>query len=163
MEGVLARVSNGLQQDQQRRAEADPALAEKIDLFLARLQDLRELKTPWTLVSMRKRLGFLFNLKRFLQKLKDATGNCFVENPNPLHVDPRCITSHYCRTLDENKLLGLVADDAEETLTEQDATDREWKSYEDVKNEVIHFKGSCPQCGAPTETMMKPTGLAFFS
>lgn len=34
------------------------------------------------------------------------------QNPDPLHVDPRCIVSHYHRNLDETKLLGLADDDA---------------------------------------------------
>lgn len=94
------------------------------------------------------------------KKLNDPTGNCFIQNPDPLHVDPRCITSHYSRTLDQNKLLGLADDnDVEEEIN---AEDREWKSYEDCKQEILHFKGSCQACGAPVETLMKPTGFLIF-
>lgn len=82
-----------------------------------------------------------------------------MQNPDPMHVDPRCITSHYFRRLEQNKLLGLADDnDAEEP--EEVLQDREWKSYEDAKSEVLHFKMECPGCSAPTETLMKPTGKA---
>lgn len=72
-------------------------------------------------------------------------------------MDPRCITSHYYRRLEQNKLLGLADDDAVEA-PEEVLEEREWKSYEDAKNEVLHFRGECPNCRAPTETLMKPTG-----
>lgn len=52
-----------------------------------------------------------------LQKLHDPTGNCFIQNPSPMHVDPRCITTHYHRSLDEKKMLGLADDDAKEEVS----------------------------------------------
>lgn len=94
--------------------------------------------------------------------MHDPTGNCFIQNPNPFHVDPQCITSHYCRPLEEERQLGFIDDDAarekEAQMTEEERTDREWKSYEDVKNEVLHFFGTCQSCGSQCETRMKPTG-----
>ncbi|KAI1720808.1 ZPR1 zinc-finger domain-containing protein [Ditylenchus destructor] len=143
VEGILQRVQNGLRQDQDKRKEKDPETAGKIEAFIARLNDLFEMKQTWTL------------------KLKDPSGNCFIQNPDPLHVDPRCITSHYCRTLDEEKLLGFADDDATEKVVQCSKED-EWKSYEDVKNEILHFPGSCQSCGAPVETLMKPTDIPYF-
>jgi hypothetical protein len=78
-------------------------------------------------------------------------------------VDPQCITSHYYRPIEEDKMLGLLDDDAIEEkaakFSGEEAAELEWKSYEDVKNEVLHFPGACQSCGAPCETRMKPTGL----
>uniref|UniRef100_A0A915CTF2 Zinc finger ZPR1-type domain-containing protein n=1 Tax=Ditylenchus dipsaci TaxID=166011 RepID=A0A915CTF2_9BILA len=144
VEGIVNRVCTGLKQDQKERKEKQPETAEKIDAFLIRLNSLLEVKQPWTL------------------KLKDPSGNCFIQNPDPLHVDPRCITSHYCRSLDEEKLLGFVADDAQEKTADKNPQEEEWKSYEDCKNEIMHFPGSCQSCGAPVDTLMKPTDIPFF-
>ncbi|VDK55058.1 unnamed protein product [Anisakis simplex] len=140
VEGVLSRVRLGLEQDQQRRKKEQPEIAEKIDEFLRRIKDFMNLKQPFTL------------------KLRDATGNCFIENPNPFHVDPHCIATHYHRTLDENKMLGLADDDDVEPEPVP-----EWQSFEDAKHEVLRFATDCPNCGRPTETCMKPTDIPYFS
>ncbi|VDD90159.1 unnamed protein product [Enterobius vermicularis] len=140
VEGVLQRTKNGLLQDQERRRSTDAENAEKIEKFLQKLDNLLALKQQFTL------------------KLKDASGNCFIQNPDPFHVDPRCITVHYTRTLLENKMLGLVDD---EQIEENPAP--EWKSFEDAKQEVLRFPTDCPNCGAPTETCMKPTDIPYFS
>lgn len=73
-----------------------------------------------------------------------------------MHVDPRCIVSHYYRDLAANKLLALVDDDEPEWKPTND--DREWKSYEDCKNSILHFNSPCPNCGVELEVLMKPTG-----
>uniref|UniRef100_A0A1I7XKF8 Zpr1 domain-containing protein n=1 Tax=Heterorhabditis bacteriophora TaxID=37862 RepID=A0A1I7XKF8_HETBA len=94
VESVLQRVSFGLSHEQEKRRELDPESAEKIESFLTHLKSLLALEQKWTL------------------KLRDPTGNCFIQNPDPRHVDPRCIVSHYHRSLEEIKLLGLADDDA---------------------------------------------------
>ena len=142
VEGVLFRVKNGLEQDQARRREEDAEAATQIDVFITKLESFAKLEQPFTL------------------KLNDPSGNCYIQNPNPLHVDPRCITSHYYRKLADNKIIGLADDNDEEDAPEVVA-DREWKSYEDVKQEVLRFQVNCPDCGAHVETCMKPTGLKF--
>uniref|UniRef100_A0A183F307 Zpr1 domain-containing protein n=1 Tax=Heligmosomoides polygyrus TaxID=6339 RepID=A0A183F307_HELPZ len=139
IEGVLERVHSGLLQDQARRREQHPESAKKIDDFLVRLQKCMRLEEKWTL------------------KLRDPTGNCFIQNPDPRHVDPRCIVSHYHRTLDERKLLGLADDN-----TEEQEPAPEWKSFDDAKREVLHFPTECPNCGAPCEVLMKPTDIPYF-
>uniref|UniRef100_A0A158QKP5 Zpr1 domain-containing protein n=1 Tax=Haemonchus placei TaxID=6290 RepID=A0A158QKP5_HAEPC len=138
VEGVLERVGTGLSQEQDRRRELDPESAAKIDNFLVHLRKCLTLSEKWTL------------------KLHDPTGNCFIQNPDPRHVDPRCIVSHYHRILEERKLLGLADDDVEE----QERTS-EWKSFDDAKREVLHFPTECPNCGSPCEVLMKPTGIFF--
>jgi len=142
VEGVLMRVKNGLLQDQERRRELDSESAGKVDEFLERLGKYITLQLPWTL------------------KLNDPTGNCYVQNPDPMHVDPRCICSHYYRDLEANKLLALADDDA--TEWKPTADDLEWKSYEDCKNTVMHFNSLCPDCNKDVEVLMKPTDIPYF-
>ncbi|KAE9549284.1 hypothetical protein FO519_007506 [Halicephalobus sp. NKZ332] len=142
VEGVLMRVKNGLEQDQDRRRTENPEAAEQIDEFIEKIVKLINLEQKFTL------------------KLNDPSGNCFIQNPDPLHVDPHCIASHYYRKLEDNKLLGLV-DDNEEVDPEVLA-EREWKSYEDVKQEILHIPTDCPGCGASTDTCMKPTDIPYF-
>lgn len=79
VEGVLMRVKNGLLQEQERRQELDPENAKKVEEFLEKLEKHMSLELKWTL------------------KLNDPSGNCFIQNPDPMHVDPHCITSHYYR------------------------------------------------------------------
>lgn len=79
-----------------------------------------------------------------------------------MHVDTKCITSHYYRDLDANKLLGL-ADDDESPEWKPTTDDMEWKSFEDCKNSVMHFNSQCPSCSSPIEVLMKPTGNYRFS
>ncbi|GMT08908.1 hypothetical protein PFISCL1PPCAC_205, partial [Pristionchus fissidentatus] len=144
VEGVLERVTSGLQSEQERRRLLDPESAQKIDEFCARVGRMRELTEQWTL------------------KLHDPTGNCFIQNPDPLHVDPRCIVSHYHRPLEEKKLLGLADDDDTEEQEEEDPVAEEWKSYDDAKHEILHFDTDCPGCAAPVRTLMKPTDIPYF-
>ncbi|CAI5450927.1 unnamed protein product [Caenorhabditis angaria] len=140
VEGVLQRVHQGLSQDQEKRRLLDEESAIQIDAFLKRLEGLMDLKENWTL------------------KLRDPTGNCYIQNPDVRHVDARCIISHYHRNLEERKMLGLAADDEVEEETLAPA----FESYEDAKNEVLHFGTSCPNCHAQTSVNMKPTDIPFF-
>ncbi|KJH43932.1 ZPR1 zinc finger domain protein, partial [Dictyocaulus viviparus] len=140
VEGVLERVHSGLVQDQDNRRKLDSSRASKIDDFLSRLEEYKSLEKVWTL------------------KLRDPTGNCFIQNPDPRHVDPRCIVSHYRRSLEEQKLLALADDDE---IKDSEATP-EWRTYDDAKQEVLHFKTECPNCAFPTEVLMKPTDIPYF-
>lgn len=136
------RVKEGLEQDQERRREIDAESATKIDEFIVRIEQFRNLEKPFTV------------------KLNDPSGNCYIQNPNPFHVDPHCITSHYYRKMEQNQLLGFVEDNPE--TDPEILADREWKSYEDVKQEILHFPTDCPSCGARAETSMKPTDIPYF-
>uniref|UniRef100_A0A914VRV3 Zinc finger ZPR1-type domain-containing protein n=1 Tax=Plectus sambesii TaxID=2011161 RepID=A0A914VRV3_9BILA len=55
---------------------------------------------------------------------------------------------------------GLADDDA--VAETSDGSAPEWNSPEDAKNEVLHFPGDCSNCGARTETLMKPTDVPYF-
>uniref|UniRef100_A0A0K0EIE7 Zinc finger ZPR1-type domain-containing protein n=1 Tax=Strongyloides stercoralis TaxID=6248 RepID=A0A0K0EIE7_STRER len=143
VEGILSRVKEGLEQNQAQRKLEHPDDAKKIDEFIEKLENLRQLKSNWTL------------------KLKDVSGNCYIQNPDPLHVDPHCITSHYYRNLADRKILGFADDDDEEDDISKDP-DTQWKSFEDVKQEVLHFPSKCPNCNKMIETLMKPTDIPYF-
>ncbi len=83
--------------------------------------------------------------------MDDPSGNCYIENPNPLKSDVGCIVTHYHRDRSQEMLLGFVDDNdySSSTVSGDD--------YE-MKNEILHFAVNCPNCGAPAETLMKPTG-----
>ncbi|KAF7634915.1 hypothetical protein Mgra_00005657 [Meloidogyne graminicola] len=142
VEGVLQSVKEDLNETQPLRRQTDETMAGQIDRFLERLDKLISLETTWTL------------------------GNCFIQNPNHFHVDPHCITSHYCRSIDEDKQLGFLDDDEVVDLKLKidpaELAENEWKSYEDVKQEVLHFTGPCQACGSMCETRMKPTDIPYF-
>ncbi|KAI3420385.1 hypothetical protein GPALN_003686 [Globodera pallida] len=148
VEGVVHSVIQDLQHTQHIRRSANQEMADKIDNFIQQLSKLLLLDFSWTL------------------KLRDPSGHCFIQNPDPFHVDPRCITSHYYRSLEEDKVLGFIDDYAFEKqskqLTEDDIDDREWNSYDDVKSEVLHFAAQCSACGSPSDTRMKSTDIPYF-
>lgn len=50
VEGIIDRAVRGLEQDQEVRRKEHPETAEKIDEFIAKLNDLKNLKTPFKLV-----------------------------------------------------------------------------------------------------------------
>ena len=52
MEGVINRSITGLEQDQVLRRIQHPDAAAQIDDFIQKLQTLKELKSPFTLVSI---------------------------------------------------------------------------------------------------------------
>ena len=64
--------------------------------FVGKLQALRQAESAFTL------------------RIRDPSGNSFVENPRAPNEDPQLKIIHFRRNLEEMKLLALVADDAEE-------------------------------------------------
>uniref|UniRef100_A0A0R3RJ70 Zinc finger protein ZPR1 n=1 Tax=Elaeophora elaphi TaxID=1147741 RepID=A0A0R3RJ70_9BILA len=139
VEGILQRVVTGLRQDQNRRRQCCPESARKIDEFIKRTERL------------------IYSQEKFTLRIRDVSGNSFVQNPTPFHVDPQCIVTHFNRNLADKKLLGFVADDADE----EDSAP--FQSYDDAKNEVLRFTTDCPNCGALTQTSMKPTDIPYFT
>ncbi|VDN53472.1 unnamed protein product [Dracunculus medinensis] len=139
VEGILCRVRMGLEQDQEQRREIDMNMANKINDFLKRIEALIELRSSFTV------------------KIRDASGNSFIQNPVPLQVDRKCIMTRYQRTMDEKKIVGLISDDCmEENIAPK------WRTYDDIKSEVLKFPTECTNCNAPTETRMKLTDIPYF-
>merc|ERR1712168_872249 len=116
----------------------DPRLADQIDEFVGKLKSLKSAETPFTL------------------HIRDPSGNSFVENPMAPKEDPKLTIAKFKRTLEEMKMLGLVADDATE-LPEEPSTTEEVK-----KEEVLIFPTNCDQCQSPAETRMKMTSIPHF-
>lgn len=137
IEGLLDRAVAGLEQDQPLRRAADPQVAEKIDEFIEKLKRLKEVENEFTLV------------------IEDPSGNSFVENPFAPQKDEALTVSRFKRTVQQDKQLGLKADD---DLDEEPASD----DLEDMRNEVMVFNTNCPECNAPASTNMKLVQIPHF-
>lgn len=137
IEGLLDRAVAGLEQDQPLRRAADPQVAEKIDEFIEKLKRLKEVENEFTLV------------------IEDPSGNSFVENPFAPQKDEALTVSRFKRTVQQDKQLGLKADD---DLEEEPASD----DQEDMRNEVMVFNTNCPECNVPASTNMKLVQIPHF-
>nr|XP_046238317.1 zinc finger protein ZPR1 [Scatophagus argus] len=137
IEGLLDRAVAGLEQDQPVRRATDPEVAEKIDKFIQKLRKLKEVENEFTLV------------------IEDPSGNSFVENPVAPQKDEALIVSRFKRTVQQDKQLGLRADD---DLEEEPAGN----DLETMRNEVLVFNTNCPECNAPASTNMKLVHIPHF-
>ncbi|XP_023446780.1 zinc finger protein ZPR1 isoform X2 [Dasypus novemcinctus] len=126
VEGLISRAISGLEQDQPTRRAKEETIAERIDEFIVKLKELKQVSSPFTLV------------------IDDPSGNSFVENPHAPGKDDALLITHYNRTPQQEEVLGLQAQVSEEKPEE-----------EDLRNEVLQFKTNCPECNAPAETNMK--------
>ncbi|XP_073833058.1 zinc finger protein Zpr1 [Musca autumnalis] len=153
VEGIIDRTVRGLSQDQDKRRIEHPDAAEAIDAYIGRLNELKALKTAFTL------------------ELDDISGNSFVENPLAPSHDPNCKTTHFTRTKEQDQLLGLY--DANEVQEGEKKILKENKSLlkpiqegdftlEDLHGEVLQFQTLCPECRSPCETNMKLTKIPHF-
>nr|CAB3268061.1 zinc finger protein ZPR1 [Phallusia mammillata] len=142
IEGIITRTVEGLQQEQPIRKALYPEDSEKIENFIEKLNTL--LKNPsFTLV------------------IDDPAGNSFVENVNAPSDDPNLKLEFYKRTLEQNKMLGLVADDATEV---PDNTIQLPETTEELNlnEEVMHFPTNCSSCNAINKTKMKVVKIPYF-
>ncbi|XP_034838937.1 zinc finger protein ZPR1 isoform X1 [Maniola hyperantus] len=155
VEGILTRAVSGLKQDQEKRRAEHPDAAAQIDAFVERLEALRSVATPWTLL------------------LEDISGNCFIENPEAPKKDPRAERTDFKRSKDQNHVLGIytheepcdddsdsVSDSLPGTLTPGDPGEGSYDRL--VKDEVLQFRTNCPDCNAPADTNMKLTTIPHF-
>ncbi|KAG6465219.1 hypothetical protein O3G_MSEX015008 [Manduca sexta] len=161
VEGIISRAIAGLTQDQEARREQHPEAAQQIDTFVSKLQVLRELERPWTLL------------------LEDISGNCFIENSEAPRRDPRCDREDFRRTREQNHELGIFMHDevqdepitspaslispslaSDSLLTPADPSEGQL----DMLNatEVMQFRTNCPDCNAPADTNMKITNIPHF-
>uniref|UniRef100_A0A915K480 Zinc finger ZPR1-type domain-containing protein n=1 Tax=Romanomermis culicivorax TaxID=13658 RepID=A0A915K480_ROMCU len=141
VEGIIKRATEALRQDQNHRKATNSTYADMIETFIARLEGLLNLKEEFTLI------------------VDDPSGDSFVENPNPHQVDPNAKIVHYHRTLQQDKMLALVADDVEEDSQEASPV---WESNDALRNEVLHFAVNCSNCKAPAQTNMKLMNIPYF-
>lgn len=156
VEGIIDRVVTGLSQDQEPRRKDHPEAAAQIDDFIAKLEGLKELKAPFTLI------------------LDDISGDSHIENPKAPHPDVAVTTENYERSKEQNHLL-CIFDQAElkEPITEEQKNQDEANAMlkpiaedawplEELHGEVFSFATLCPECRAPCETNMKVTSIPHF-
>ncbi|XP_014672199.1 PREDICTED: zinc finger protein ZPR1-like isoform X1 [Priapulus caudatus] len=142
IEGILERAITGLEQEQPIRYAMDEDLARKIEKTIEKLKSYRKGNETFTLI------------------LDDPSGNSFVQNLLAPANDPRTSVVQYARSLEQNKLLALVADDEHE----EDGEEGEAPPLEpdNLKDEVLSFKTNCPNCSAPADTNMKVVDIPYF-
>lgn len=135
IEGIIDRAVAGLEQDQPARRVTDKEVARKIDEFIGKLRQLKEVNSPFTFI------------------LDDPSGNSFVENPQAPQRDEALVVTHYRRSPQQCALLGLEGEEVD-TRTPDAA--------EDLRDEVLQFNTNCPECNAPASTNMKLVQIPHF-
>ncbi|XP_070500775.1 zinc finger protein ZPR1 [Chironomus tepperi] len=154
IEGIIDRVVTGLSQDQEKRNLEHPEAAEQINQFIQKLEELKEVKKPFTIV------------------LDDISGDAYIENLCAPHSDPKLHVSNYTRNKEQNHLLGIFDRDEIEDQKEkadQDENNEMLKPIaegawplEELHGEVLQFPTNCPECAAPCDTNMKLTNIPHF-
>ncbi|CAJ0557698.1 unnamed protein product, partial [Mesorhabditis spiculigera] len=143
VESVLSRAIERLADSQPARRALSAEDADQVEGFLNKARAALELKTDWKLI------------------LHDPTGNCFIQNPDPMHVDPRAILVHYPRPVAEDKMLGLVDDNTKE-YEEAEPVEPIKRGDENLKDEVMRIPTSCEVCKTEGELLMKHLDIPFF-
>ncbi|KAK2099506.1 hypothetical protein P7K49_020854 [Saguinus oedipus] len=87
--GLITRAISGLEQDQPARRANKDATAERIDEFIVKLKELKQVTSPFTLI------------------IDDPSGNSFVENPHAPQKDDALVITYYSRTRQQEEMLGL--------------------------------------------------------
>lgn len=157
VEGIIDRVVNGLTQDQDKRRIDHPDVATQIDAFVEKLQDLKKLEKPFTLI------------------IDDLCGDAHIENPNAPNIDAKVTTTHYTRNKDQDHMLAIYTQEElkdkgeDEAKKEQDVGNANLQPIpegswplEELHGEVLQFATDCPECGAPCDTNMKVTSIPHF-
>lgn len=145
LEGIIERSIEGLQSTIPRIKD-DPESVVKISNFIHRLMELRTEGKEFTFI------------------LDDPTGNSYIENLFAPDDDPGLSVTCYTRSLEENKLIGIVADDAtEQPFNESDEVNPLDVDPNDlIKGEVHEFPTNCNNCNSPCITKMKVTEIPHF-
>ncbi|NXB45245.1 ZPR1 protein, partial [Leucopsar rothschildi] len=135
IEGIIDRAVAGLEQDQPARRAVDKEVARKIDEFIGKLRQLKEVNSPFTFI------------------LDDPSGNSFVENPHAPQRDEALVVTHYRRSPQQAVVLGLEGEEVDAKLPD---------AAEDLRDEVLQFNTNCPECNAPASTNMKLVQIPHF-
>lgn len=150
IEGIISRSIAGLQQDQTVRRIEHPEVAEQIDAFVCKLESLKLVETPFTII------------------LEDISGNSRVENPYAPNTDPQCTVTHFVRTQEQNHELGMFTqEELNDKPTKKEGnvlktvTEDDW-TLEELHGEVLQFETDCPSCKSKCETNMKVTSIPHF-
>ncbi|XP_017931693.1 zinc finger protein ZPR1 [Manacus vitellinus] len=135
IEGIIDRAVAGLEQDQPVRRATDEEVARKIDEFIGKLRQLKEMNSPFTFI------------------IDDPSGNSFVENPHAPRRDDALVVTHYRRTPQQAAMLGLEGEEVDAKPPD---------AAEDLRDEVLQFNTNCPECNAPANTNMKVVQIPHF-
>eukprot|EP00164_Ancoracysta_twista_P001312 GFYU01001716.1.p1 GENE.GFYU01001716.1~~GFYU01001716.1.p1 ORF type:complete len:490 (+),score=150.42 GFYU01001716.1:79-1548(+) len=169
IEGVLSKVQEGLESDQEKRRDLDPENALKIDLFLAKIKQCLLLDMEWTLI------------------MEDVSGNSYVQNPHAPKKDPQMSVRHFARTPQQNFDLGIqptveqekeaakqrALEEAYKQANAQDPNLNELKTKvadvvktmdddDDPTKELLQFPCTCSSCGGEGQSRMCVTHIPFF-
>jgi zinc finger protein len=155
VEGIITRVISGLSQDQEKRKVDHPEAAAQIDTFIAKLEELKEVNKPFTLI------------------IDDISGDAHIENPKAPHPDENVTVTNYTRTKEQDHMLGIFnqkeLNEDNEEQREQDEGNAMLKPIEEgawpleeLHGEVLQFQTNCPECQAVCETNMKLTTIPHF-
>ncbi|XP_041373546.1 zinc finger protein ZPR1-like [Gigantopelta aegis] len=140
VEGIIDRAVDGLEQDQVLRKIQHPEVAAKIDEFVKRLKELKNVEQPFELI------------------VDDPSGNSFIENPRAPNVDPELSVMHYMRSTEQNHELGLYT----QAELQDDGTKKSEEENFTGEDEVMQFQSLCPNCKAQCETNMKIVDIPHF-
>ena len=88
----------------------------------------------------------------FILHIRDPSGNSFVENPMAPKEDPKLTIAKFKRTLEEMKMLGLVADDATELPEEPTPVGKERKKTRKKMNQKESNKNTDKQNQTEAQT-----------
>lgn len=149
VEGIIDRIVSGLNQDQSNRREEHPEAAEQIETFIKKLEDLKDVESPFTLI------------------LEDVSGNSFIENINAPKPDPNCISEYFKRTTEQDHQLCIFSQNEVNKEKESETSilhpikEGEY-TLEEIEGEVLQFPTICSNCGSPCETNMKMTNIPHF-
>ncbi|NP_001121222.1 ZPR1 zinc finger L homeolog [Xenopus laevis] len=139
IEGILERTIAGLQQEQPLRRAENESVADKVDEFIKKLQRLKDGEDQFTFI------------------IDDPSGNSFVENPFAPQKDEALLITHYKRSPEQDRLLGL-----ENSSTSLKQEETPMPTSEELRDEVLQFPTNCPECNVPAETNMKLVQIPHF-
>ena len=149
IEGILQRVIDGLEQDQKIREAVEPENYQKVKDFCESLTQLKD------------------NTCAFSFILDDPSGNSFVENPHAPMKDKNCVVTHYIRSLEQDKAVGIegaVTHDAPSTYKSNNTPNvsSHGDGQIDLHDEVLKFRSNCQACGCACATNMKQVKIPYF-
>eukprot|EP00897_Mesotaenium_endlicherianum_P003028 jgi/Mesen1/2753/ME000017S02122 len=175
VEGVLKRAAEELRHLQDERRKADAVVADKIDAFVAKLDQCATGQMPLTFV------------------LDDPLGNSFIENPHAPVADELLELEEYERSAEQNDATGFLPPPASTSTSSEpyvpagtirpelphgtvgatgarramaiasasgSAADSLF-SYS-APEEVMTFPATCSACAAPSQTRMFVTNIPYF-
>lgn len=142
VEGLLVQTIEGLMFQQPLRRVMEPAIADQIEAFCAKLESYRDGSKPFTV------------------KIDDPSGNSFIE-PIYTHyhptLDPQISRTEFPRTDEDRLLLGL-----EDDYNTRRNTAQETAVDEGEIPEVMCLTENCSACRVPGELKMHKCDIPYF-